>query len=180
MSERQEFIEGTDAVVECPVFLGDPPGSMIWSRDNMAINDDRFIREDGRLTIQDIRAGDKDVYQCSINRHGIRGTKSITVVVRERNEFAPSIVEPMVPIEVMYGAPLDLTCQLEEPSDNVCYTWDIDTDYERDQVRNTTPTLYREPREFLGGRYTCTAENEYGHDSQVYFVRILGKLGIEL
>ena len=180
MSERQEFIEGTDAVVECPAFLGAPPGSMIWSRDNMAINDDRFILEDGRLTIQDIRAEDEDVYQCSINRHGIRGTESITVVVRERNEFAPSIVEPMGPIEVMYGAPLDLTCQLEEPSDNVCYTWDIDTDYERDQVRNTTPTLYREPREFLGGRYTCTAENEYGHDSQVYFVRILGKLGIEL
>ena len=65
MSERQEFIEGTDAVVECPVFLGDPPGSMIWSRDNMAINDGRFILEDGRLTIQDIRAGDGDVYQCS-------------------------------------------------------------------------------------------------------------------
>ena len=121
MSERQEFIEGTDAVVECPAFLGAPPGSMIWSRDNMAINDDRFILEDGRLTIQDIRAGDGDVYQCSINRHGIRGTKSITVVVRERNEVVPNIVEPMGPIEVMYGAPLDLTCQLEEPRDNVRY-----------------------------------------------------------
>ena len=164
VSEYQEFIEETDTVVECPAFFGDPPGTMIWTRDNVTITDDRFTLEDGRMKIQNIQENDEGVYRCSINLLGIVDSRFITVNVLERSELAPRIAEPMNPIEVVYGDPLDLQCQLEVQRNDVHYTWTVDTDYEDNHFKNTTPTLHRNAYEFLGGRYTCKAVNEYGYD----------------
>jgi hypothetical protein len=178
--ENQEFIEDTDAVVECPAFFGEPRGTMVWLRDNLVINDDdRFTTEDGQMRIQNIEENDGGVYRCSISLLGIVDTKYITVNVLERDSLAPRIVEPSNPIQVMYGYPLDLTCQLEELRDidnsDVQYTWTVDTDYEDNHFKNTTAAFHRDAYQFLRGRYTCKAENDYGYDEQVFHVRILGK-----
>ena len=176
MDENQEFIEETDAVVQCPAFFGEPPGHMIWTRDDMVqvITDGRFTLEDGRMRIQNIQESDEGIYRCSINRLGIVDQRYITVNVLERDSLALRIIEPSNPIEVMYGDPLDLTCQLEVQRDDVHYTWTVDTDYEDNLFQNTTPSLHRSPYQFLGGFYTCRAENDYGYDQQVFYVRILG------
>jgi hypothetical protein len=177
--ENQEFIEDTDAVVECPAFFGEPRGRMVWLRDNVVIDDDRFTTEDGQMRIQNIEENDGGVYRCSIHLLGIVDTRYITVNVLERDSSAPRIVEPSNPIQVMYGDPLDLTCQLKEQRDiddsDVQYTWTVDTVYEDNHFRNTTPAFHRDAYDFLGGRYTCRVVNEYGYDEQVFYVRILGK-----
>jgi hypothetical protein len=178
--ENQEFIEETDAVVECPAFFGEPRGRMLWLRDNVVINDDdRFTTEDGRMRIQNIEENDGGVYRCAISLLGIVDSRYITVTVLERDSLAPRIVERSNPIQVMYGDPLDLTCQLEEQRDiddlDVQYTWTVDTNFEDNHFKNTTADLHRDAYEFLGGRYTCKAVNEYGYDEQVFYVRILGK-----
>jgi hypothetical protein len=176
--KNQEFIEETDAVVECPAFFGVPPGNMIWTRDNLVINvDDRFISEDGRLTILNIQENDEGVYRCSIHLLGIVDSEYITVDVLERNSLAPRIVEPLYPIEVVYSDSLNLHCQLEEPMD-VYYTWTVDTSSELRFLTNTTPSFHRDVDKFVGGRYTCRVENNYGYDEQIYFVRILGKVNL--
>ena len=176
VDEHQAFIEETDAVVECPAFFGEPPGHMIWTRDDMVITDDRFTLEDGRMRIQNIQESDKGIYRCSINRLGIVDQRFITVNVLERNSLAPRIIEPSNPIEVIYGDLLNLTCQLQEQRDDVHYTWTVDTDNEDNYFKNTTPTLHRAAYQFLGGRYTCKAVNDYGYDEQEFYIRILGKL----
>ena len=86
MLEYQEFIEETDAVVECPAFFGDPPGTMIWTRNNnMAITDDQFTLEDGQMRIQNIQEDDEAVYRCSINflAIGVVDSRFITANVLE-------------------------------------------------------------------------------------------------
>lgn len=174
VSEHQVFTAGSDAVVACPAFLGDPEGEMIWLRDDRIIDDDRFTEDVERLTIQNARIEDSGTYSCSLKRNGIQGTKTINVVVRPRDDLAPRISEPQNPIRVMYREPLDLTCELER-GENVEYSWTIETDFEENHLNNTTPHLYRDAERFLGGRYTCRAENEYGYDEQLFFVRLLGK-----
>ena len=172
---------GTDAVVECPADFGDPEGYMVWTRNDLLLSKNgRFCPENGRLTIQNIQRDDAATYRCSLNHLGIHDSRYITVAVLERSELAPTIVEPMNPIEVMYRDPLDLLCQLEEPRNNVHYTWTVDTDFEDSHIANTTSALHRDAEQFLGGRYTCKAENEYGYDEQVFFVKILGRLNHEL
>ena len=176
VSEYQEFIEETDAVVECPAFFGDPPGNMVWTRDNVIVTGDRFTRENGRMRIQNIQQSDEGVYRCSIRLLGIVDQRFITVNVLERDSLAPRIVEPSNPVEVVYGDPLDIMCQLEDQRDDVQYTWTVNTGrYEDNHFKNATPTFHRDAYDFLGGRYTCKAENEYGYDEQVFHVRILGK-----
>ena len=175
VSEYQEFIEETDAVVECPAFFGDPQGNMVWTRDGVLITSDRFTPEDGRMRIQNIQESDEGDYRCSISLQGIVDSRYVTVNVLERDSLAPRIIEPSNPLEVEYGDPLDITCQLEERRDDVHYTWTVDTDYEESHRKNATPSLHRDADEFLGGRYTCKAENIYGYDEQVFHVRILGK-----
>ena len=174
VDENQEFIEETDTVVECPAFFGDPPGHMIWTRGNEVVNDDRFTLEDGRMRIQNIQESDEGIYRCSISLLDIVDSRFITVAVLERDSLAPRIVEPSNPIGVMYGDPLDLMCQLEVQRDDVQYTWTVDTGYEDNLFQNTTPSLHRNPYQFPGGFYTCRAENDYGYDQQVFYVRILG------
>ena len=129
--ENQEFIRETDAVMECPAFFGDPPGTMIWTLNKSKTNVDvgimheRFITEDGRLTILNIHNGDEGVYRCAINRLGIVRVDSrfITVGIVERDNLAPRIIEPLNPIEVVYWDSLDLNCLLEVQRDDVYYTW---------------------------------------------------------
>ena len=174
VSEYQEFIEETDAVVECPAYFGEPQGTMAWLRDDVLISGDRFIPEDGRLTILDIGDGDEGVYRCSLRRLGIIASRYVTINVLERRSLAPRIVEPN-PIEVVFGDPLDILCQLEDQRDGVHYTWTVNTDYEDNHFKNATPAFHRNASQFLAGRYTCKAENEYGYDEQVFYVRILGK-----
>ena len=120
VSEYQEFIKGTDAVVDCPAFFGDPPGHMIWIRDDRSFTDNRFTLEDGRMRIQNIRETDEAIYRCSIFHLGIVDSRYITVAVLERSKLAPKIIEQN-PIEVRYGDPLDLTCELEVQRDNIDY-----------------------------------------------------------
>ena len=176
VSEYQEFIEEMDAVVECPAFFGDPPGTMVWLHDDVLITGDRFIPEDGRLTILDISDGDEGVYRCALRRRlSIVDSRYINVTVRERDSSAPRIVEPLNPIKVLYVDSLDLHCLLEEPRDDVYYTWTVDTLSELSHLTNTTPSLHRDVGKFVGGRYTCRVENNYGYDEQIFFVRILGK-----
>ena len=178
VSTYQVFTEGTDAVVQCPAFLGDPEGEMLWYRNDEVITDDRFIQAAGHLTIQNVRVGDSDSYQCVLYRNGTVRSRTITVVVQELSALAPRIVDPENSINVLCGQPLDLMCRLEDNKEDVhyTYTWTIDTPHERDHLVNTTSRLYREPDDFLGGRYTCRAENQYGYDEQLFFVKILGEL----
>ena len=174
VSENQEFIEGMDAVVKCPAFFGDPPGNMIWTRDNALITNNRFTPEDGQMRIQNIQETDEATYRCSINRLGIVGSRFITVHVLERDELAPVIFEPVNPIEVLYGDPLDLLCQLKVQRDDIHYIY-MWTDVEDNLFRSTTPSFHRDAYSFVEGRYSCRAENEHGYDQQFFFVKILGK-----
>ena len=149
---------------------------MVWTRDDVVITGgDRFIPENGRLTILNIRNGDEGEYRCSLHRLGIVGSRYITVNVFKRDSLAPRIVEPSNPIQVMYGNPLDILCQLEEQRNDMRYTWTVDTLYENNHFKNTTPAFHRVAYDFLGGRYTCRAENVYGYDEQVFHVKIIGK-----
>ena len=178
--ENQEFIEETDAVIECPAFFGDPPGNMVWTRNDMNVHvgivDERFIPEDGRLTILNISNGDDGVYRCAINRLGIADLRFITVNIVERDSLAPRIVEPLNPIEVVYWDSLDLNCLLEVQRDDVYYTWTVDTSNEFEFFTNAIPSFHRDANKFIGGRYTCRVENNYGYDEQTFFVTILGKI----
>jgi hypothetical protein len=174
---NQEFIEETDAVVECPAFFGDPPGNMTWTRNNTNVGttDERFIPEDDHLTILNIRADDDVLYECLLGRHGIIDSRFVTVAVLERSSLAPRIVEPSNPIEVVYWDSLDLHCRLVVPRDDVYYTWTVDTSSEFRLLTNMTPMFHQDIDKFVGGRYTCRVENNYGYDEQIFFVTILGK-----
>jgi hypothetical protein len=114
------MFEGADAVVECPAFFGDPRGTMIWIPDNVVVTDNRFTPEDAQMRIQ---RNDGGIYRCLIHQCVLVDSRLITVAVLERDSLAQRIVEPSNPIQVMYGDPLDLTCQLEEQKDDMQYTW---------------------------------------------------------
>lgn len=148
---------------------------MIWTRDNINISDERFTAENGRLIIDNVHMEDDGNYQCSIFRNGIQGTKTIRVEVVPRSEFAPMIDDSTRSIEVMYGDPLNLPCPLNEPRDDVVYSWTINTEFEHNHIMNTRATLHRGADQFLGGSYTCRAENEYGYDVANFIVKITGK-----
>ena len=108
VSEHQVLTEGTDAVVECPAFPGNPPGQMYWFRNNQFINDGRFIHgKDGQLMIQDVRLEDAGTYRCSLYRNGINGSRDITVTVQPQSVLAPVTVELQFPRQVVNGEPLD-------------------------------------------------------------------------
>jgi hypothetical protein len=173
--ENQEFIEEMDAVVKCPAFFGDPRGTMIGILDDVVVTDDRFIPEDGCLTILNIRNGDEGVYRCSISLLGIVGSRYITVNVLKRDSLTPKIVEPSNPMRVMYRDPLDLTCQLEVQRDDVQYTWTVDTDYEDSHFKIIALGLHRDAYQYLEGNYTCGAVLKFGYDRQVFYVEIQGK-----
>lgn len=178
MQPHQRFIEGTDAVVECPAFYGTPPASMHWTRNNQLIaNGTRFSAEYGRLRIQNIRMEDSgDDYKCHLLPPRTSAlAETIKVEVVARNELAPRINDTNRRMEVAYGQPLDLPCLLDEPKDDVTYSWTINTEFEHDHKVNTRANLHKEAHEFLGGIYTCKAENEYGYDVVDFVVKVVGK-----
>ena len=51
----------------------------------------------------------------------------------------------------------------------------VDTSNEFGLFTNATPSFHRDADKFIGGRYTCRVENNYGYDEQIFFVTILGK-----
>ena len=103
---------------------------------------------DDRFTpnIQNIQQNDSAIYRCSIIIR-LHESQFITINILKWDSLAPRIVEPSDSIiQVIYN-----------------------------HHKNTTPTLHRDAHQSLGGRYTCKAENEYGYDEQVFYVRVLGK-----
>ena len=117
-----------------------------------------------------------DNYACLLQLNdGNAFTKTIKVEVIARNELAPRIDDTNRRTEVTYGDPLDLPCFLDEPKDDVIYSWTINTEFEHDHHVNTHANLHREAHEFLGGIYTCRAENEYGYDVVDFVVKVVGK-----
>ena len=152
---------------------------MLWfDEENNYIRNDhsQFTPEDGQLIIQDISMDNAGLYCCRLLRFSnVIDTRCIQVVVREQADFAPEIVEPANPILVMYEDPLELECELAAPQENVEYSWSVHTDFEQTHTADANATLYREAKKFLSGHYTCKAQNIYGYDTQVYFVKVLGE-----
>ena len=173
MPEHQRFVEGDDAVIKCPAIFG-ASTEMYWQKGIHEVTaEGRFTPEKGQLKIESISMDDKDVYKCFLS--DTSHPKTITVDVLPRSEFAPSINDSQRRIEVVYGEPLNLPCLLEEPKENVTYSWTMNTEFERDHLINTRANLYRSSSEFLGGIYTCKAENEFGYDVVDFIVKIVGK-----
>ena len=92
------------------------------------------------------------------------------------SDCIPKIESIRRTVTVPYDQPLDLSCQLEEPEDIVKYSWTIHTEFERDYLINSGATLHRDRGQFLGGIYTCRAENQCGQDIADFAVKISGKL----
>lgn len=179
MPEHQKFAEGTDAVVKCPVFLPDEStDEMHWLRNSRFFSGERFTEEIGKLTIRNIHMNDSGSdYECQIHQSGsMLKSKLITVEVVPQHKLAPRINDSRRTIEVNYGDDLYLSCQLEEPQDDVVYFWTIDTALEHNIVKNSHGNVYRQAYQYLGGIYTCKAENQYGYDIVDFNVQILGKV----
>jgi hypothetical protein len=185
VQEVQVFAENTDAVVKCPAYFGSSPGTtMKWvvvneSGSETAIqNDTNFTPENERLTIHNIRLGESGVtYRCYLINYGVGVflDKTIRVEVRPHSEYIPKIVDLRRRITVSYNQALDLPCQLEEPLDDVQYSWTVHTDFEHDHLVNHTANFQRGRGLFLGGIYTCRAENQFGYDIADFAVKITGK-----
>ena len=67
---HQVFVEGSDAVVECPAFFGSPPTAiMLWKKGSKRIySDARYLAKDGWLKIANIRMKDAGEYKCFLSR----------------------------------------------------------------------------------------------------------------
>lgn len=178
----QKFVDGSDAVIECPAIFGaEPRAEMLWfyQGNTLIMNNNRFTPEDGRLTIHNIRRSDGDFqYTCRLHRDpdGFIGRgRTITVEVIPRHKLAPKINSTMPRVEVTYGQSLNLSCDLEETKGNITYSWTIKTKHESN-VLTSSSRLHRAPHTFVGGIYTCKAENKFGYDIVDFSVKILGKL----
>ena len=88
MPEHQRFVEGDDAVIQCPAIFG-ASTEMVWQKGiHQVTAEGRFTPENGQLKIERISMEDKDVYMCFlIDTHIL--AKTITVDVLPRSEFAP-------------------------------------------------------------------------------------------
>ena len=181
VEEVQVFAENTDAVVRCPAYFGNPPTARMNWLDSRAfpIRDDaRFTPKNEQLTISNIRSTDNgSTYECEIIRNNpyLYDTRTIRVEVRPQSEYIPRIVDLRRRITVSYDQPLNLPCELEEPRDNVQYSWTIHTDFEHDHLVNHGPAFHRDRGQFLGGIYTCRAENQFGYDIADFAIKITGK-----
>ena len=180
---NQRFADGTDAVIQCPAVFGtDPQTEMQWFivGDQIITNSSRFTAEFGRLTIHNIRRSDGDVqYRCIIQKPGEPNIgRTIKVEVLPRHKYVPRINDTDRTIEVDLGQPLNLSCSLEEPRDDVVYSWTINTELEHD-ILTSSSYVHREPFTFVGGIYTCKAENEFGYDIVDFSVKVLSKWSTE-
>ena len=175
MPEHQTFVEGENAVIQCPAIFG-ATTEMFWQKGNNQVTVvGRFTPEKGQLKIESISMEDKDNYTCFLIDTQLTLAKTITVDVLPTSEFAPSINVSQGRIGVIYGESLNLPCVLEAPKENVTYSWTINTEFEQDNLINTRANLYRSPSEFLGGIYTCKVANEFGYDVVDFIVKIFGK-----
>lgn len=184
VQERQVFTEGTDAVVQCPAFFGNNSEAfMTWSfHGGVMINrNESYSPENGRLTIRNIRREANGTnYTCSLIRQSdsrVLDSKTIRVDILPQSEFAPRIDDSERNIEVVLGKSLNLSCRLKQQIEAtaVTYSWTIDTEFEHAVLINTSANLQIEAHRFLGGIYTCRAENEFGYDIADFSVKILGK-----
>ena len=178
------FAENTNAIVKCPVYFGSSPdASMNWhmiNEDNTQTlsNDTKFTAESERLIINNIRQEENgSTYRCALYNQSpyVYETRDILVKVCRQHECIPKIVDERRSITVSYDQALDLPCQLEEPREGVQYSWTIHTKFEHDHLVNHGANLQRERGQFLGGIYTCRAENQFGYDIADFFVKINGK-----
>jgi hypothetical protein len=180
VQEVQVFAENTDAVVKCPAYFA-PDTTMYWvvvhenGSETAIKNDTKFTPENEQLTIHDIENG--ATYRCYLVNYGVQVylDKTIRVEVRPQSEYIPKIVDLRRRITVSYDQALDLPCQLEEPLDDVQYSWTVHTDFEHDHLVNHTANFQRGRGLFLGGIYTCRAENQFGYDIADFAVKITGK-----
>ena len=185
MQGVQIFVENTDAFVKCPVYFGSSPDASIsW----YMINEDgsrtpiqngtKFRAENERLIINNIRQEENgSTYRCALYNRSpyVYETRDILVKVCRQHECIPKIVDERRSITVSYDQALNLPCQLEEPSEGVQYSWTIHTEFEHDHLVNQGANLQRERGQFLGGIYTCRAENQFGYDIADFAVKITGK-----
>ena len=93
-----------------------------------------------------------------------------------QSDCIPKIKSIRRTVTIPYDQPLNLLCQLEVPDHTVHYSWTICTEFEYDHLENSDKTLHRDRGRFLGGIYTCRAENLCGHDIAEYAVKIAGEL----
>ena len=179
----QIFAENTDAVVKCPAYFGSST-SMYWyvinenGTQTLIQNGTKFTPENERLIIHDISQGESgSTYQCVLYNSNpyVYDTRDIRVEVRPQSEYVPKIVDERRRITVSYDQALDLPCQLEEPREGVQYSWTIHTEFEHDHLVNHGANLQRGKGQFLGGIYTCRAENQFGYDIADFAVKITGK-----
>lgn len=141
-------------------------------------NNAEFTPENERLIIHNILQGESgSTYQCELNNlvPYVYDTRDIQVEVRPQSEYVPKIVDVRRRITVSYDQALDLPCQLQEPREGVQYSWTIHTEFEHDHLVNYGANLQRERGQFLGGIYTCRAENQFGYDIADFAVKITGK-----
>ena len=175
----QQVAKGRDAIVSCPVYFGDATGAYTyWTYENGTdINDARFTKLNGELRIHEVREEDAEQkYKCNlVHNDDIIDTRIIAIEVRPHSVFASSINDTARRIEVVYGGALDLPCLLDEPKDNVVYSWTINTEFEHNHIVDTHASLHRDSSKFLAGVYTCQAENEFGYDKADFTVKIVGK-----
>ena len=178
----QQVAEGTDAVIICPFSPMNNLDNIFtdWTHTNYRpFSDSRFMpSRNGELRIQDVRMEDAEItYRCTlVVGNTAPDDRDITIEVLPRSVFAPSIDDTNRRIEVVYGEPLDLPCPLEQPKENVAYSWTINTEFEHDHIIDTHATLHRDSSKFMGGVYTCRAENEFGYDLADFTVKVVGKL----
>ena len=184
VEELQVFAENTNAVVKCPAYFGNPPtGYMRWivindGRETAIQNGTRYTAENGQLTIRNIGLEKNGTtYKCELINHSpfVYENKVISVEVRPQSEYVPKIVDLRRRITVSYDQALDLPCQLQEERENVQYSWTIHTEFEHDHLVNYGANLRRDRGQFLGGIYTCRAENQFGYDIADFAIRITGK-----
>ena len=70
---EQSLIEGSDAVVQCPAYLGHPPATLQWFKDNSEILStpgSRFSVETDGLHIENVGMQDRGEYRCLLERQG--------------------------------------------------------------------------------------------------------------
>ena len=170
--------------MECPAFFGNnSEARMIWLHNNVTIRSNQtwgYYPQNGSLIIRNIhRRVNGTNYKCSLllKSGAVSGSKTIRVDVLPQSEFAPRIDDSERNTEVVLGKPLNLSCRLKQHTiaAAVTYSWTIDTKFEHAVLINTSANLQLEAHRFLGGIYTCRAENEFGYDIADFSVKILGK-----
>ena len=81
VSRQQNLTESSTALIVCPVHLGYPEASIVWSKDDHSINNPRFNLTREGLKITAVQQEDAGRYSCSLSRQGW-GTISVDITVQ--------------------------------------------------------------------------------------------------